>query len=152
SQTWLVGTGGKTGTVGVWRTTDAGNTWVNTATDPNWVPGQPLLVSNDGTYVYGLLHNRGLITSTDKGLHWTQTIGYGKIQTVNEEGACGTFLDDGRLVWIAALNYKANTEQLMVSSDYKTFTDFLPPFPVTNMSSPDQMVGVIYSKPGHSLY
>ena len=125
SQTFLVAVGGYGGTDGVFRSTDAGKTWTKVATQ---APCQPIIVGPDGTYVYALYWNRGIIYSHDQGMTWAQGIGYGKLDYGLGEGRSGTFLDDGRLVFIRALT-KSGDQQLLVSSDYKTFTNYLDRFP-----------------------
>jgi hypothetical protein len=147
TKTFLVSTGGYGGTDGIFRSTDGGNTWtkVNAA-----APSQNLVVGPDGAFFYSLFWNRGLLKSTDKGLTWTQTIGYGTLES-GLESTTSTFIGDGRMVHIKMLT-KSGPQQLLVSSDFKAFTNFEAPFPTDHMDWPDQSVGVVYSPPANKLY
>jgi hypothetical protein len=147
SKTFLVSTGGFGGTDGIFRSTDGGGTWSKVNTN---APSQNLLVGPDGAYFYSVFWNRGLLKSTDKGLTWTQTIGYGTLES-GLESTTSTFLGDGRLVHIKMLT-KSGPQQLLISTDFKAFTNFEAPFPTDHMDWPDQSVGVVYSPPANKLY
>jgi hypothetical protein len=67
------------------------------------------------------------------------------------ESTTGTFIGDGRLVHIKMLT-KMGPQQLLVSSDFKTFANFEAPFPTDHMDWADQSVGVAYSPPANKLY
>jgi hypothetical protein len=147
SNTFLVATGGFGGTDGIWRSTDAGQTWSNVSDQS---ASQNLIVGPDGAFYYGLIWNRGLLRSDDEGASWNSTIGYGTLES-GIESVTGTFIGDGRYVNVKMLTTSGN-QQLAVSSDYSAFTDFLAPFPADHMDWPDQSVGVVYSKPANKLY
>jgi hypothetical protein len=147
SKTFLVSTGGFGGTDGVFRSTDGGSTWTKVNAQ---APSQNLIVGPDGSYFYSLFWNRGLLKSTDKGVTWTSTIGYGTLES-GIESVTGTFIGDGRMVNVKMLT-KSGNQQLLVSSDFKTFTNFLAPFPADHMDWADQSVGVVYSAPANKIY
>jgi hypothetical protein len=147
TMTFLVGTGGFGGTNGVFRTTDGGTTWAKVSPQ---APPQSMQIAPDGTFVYPVFWNNGLITSKDQGVTWTQGVGYGVLDS-GPESFGGTFIGDGRLVWIKAFPM-TGLPQLAVSSDYKNFTDFLDPFPAESLTTADLSVGVVYSKPANKLY
>jgi hypothetical protein len=147
TKTFLVSTGGYGGTDGIFRSADGGNTWTKVNAS---APSQNLVVGPDGAFFYSLFWNRGLLKSTDKGLTWTQTIGYGTLES-GLESTTSTFIGDGRMVHIKMLT-KMGPQQLLVSSDFKAFNNFEAPFPTDHMDWPDQSVGVVYSPPANKLY
>lgn len=103
SKTFLLGScGGGSPGCGVYRSTDAGQSWERTTT--KGAIGRPLWAS-DGT-LYWLLFGGGVISSTDKGMSWTAAEGPSYIQygTVVE-------LPDGRVVAIGS-------DHLLASSDH----------------------------------
>jgi hypothetical protein len=139
---------GWAGTDGILRSTDGGDTWTRVL---SLTISQQILVNPiDGSWIGCLPWSRGLIRSTDKGLHWLGKIGYGTLES-GAESICGTFLPDGRYVHIKMMTTSGN-QQLMISTNYVTFTNFLDPFPATGMNLADQCLGVVYSKPGNMLY
>jgi hypothetical protein len=147
TKTFLVSTGGFGGTEGIFRSTDGGNAWTKVATQ---APSQNLLVGPDGSFFYSLFWNRGLMKSSDKGLTWASTIGYGTLES-GLESTTSAFIGDGRMVHIKMLT-KMGNQQLLVSSDFKAFANFLAPFPTDHMDWADQSVGVVYSPPANKLY
>lgn len=147
TKTFIVGTGGYGGTDGIFRSTDGGNTWAKVGAQ---APSQNLVVGPDGSFFYSLVWNRGLLRSSDKGLTWASTIGYGTLES-GMESVTSTFIGDGRLAHVKMLT-KSGNQQLVISSDFKTFTNFLAPFPTDHMDWPDQSVGVVYSPPANKLY
>src|ERR1051325_2476124 len=65
------------GTGGVFRTTDAGASWVQASTlEANGAP----LSASDGSIYWLLMYDRGLIRSTNQGQSWTQVCGAGVIK------------------------------------------------------------------------
>jgi photosystem II stability/assembly factor-like uncharacterized protein len=68
SQDYLMGANHGEGS-GVFRTTNAGQTW--TETYPSAVAGPPLVDTAAGGAIYWLLVNGGVIKSTDQGASWT---------------------------------------------------------------------------------
>jgi photosystem II stability/assembly factor-like uncharacterized protein len=105
SQIHLVGTYSysNSGTgLGVFRTTDGGQTWTNVLSSP--VQGHPLVMS-DGTIYFSVGNNGGLVRSVDKGQTWAMTVGSGVLQT-----SAPVELPDGR---IASLG----PHTVMVSAD-----------------------------------
>jgi photosystem II stability/assembly factor-like uncharacterized protein len=79
SQTYLVGCGGYGGgPSGVYRSTDAGNTWQKmTASGGAAAP----LVASDGAIYWISANNAGMTRSLDKGKTWTDVVGPGVITT-----------------------------------------------------------------------
>lgn len=79
SQTYLVNASGwGNGTGGIYRTTDGGANWAHVSTlEPS---GQPL-EGSDGAIYWPLMYDRGLIASTNQGVSWFQTCGYGTIKS-----------------------------------------------------------------------
>ena len=142
---FLISSGGFGGTEGIWRTTDKGATWTLAT---NKSVAQDLAVGPDGTYVYDQFWNRGLLISTDQGVSWKSTIGYGTLES--GFGITGTFIGDGRFVNIKATS-KTGMEQLLISSDYTHFKNFLAPFPASAPGD-GSIIGVVYSVPGNKIY
>jgi hypothetical protein len=144
SKTFLVSSWGPDA---VLRTTDGAATWTKVSTQ---AASNQMLVAPDGTLLYGLIWDRGVLFSKNHGATWAQGIGYGTLdgRPGSQDGA---FLADGRLAWIAKRTTD-NTQQLLVSSDYKKFTPLREPFPVVQMGVGDQCLGVIYSKASNALY
>jgi photosystem II stability/assembly factor-like uncharacterized protein len=114
----LVGCSGyANGTDGVFRTTDGGKTWASTTTAS--AASLPLWAS-DGTLYWSLIYDRGLITSSDQGRTWTQTLQAGTLKTGHP-----IELPDGRIV-------AAGPKTLMISSDKgRSFQPLGEPMPFT---------------------
>ena len=61
------------------------------------------------------------------------------------ESYLGAFLVDGRFIYVKSTT-DAGTRQLMVTTDYVTFTDFLPPFPADHLDWADASVRLLIVK------
>jgi photosystem II stability/assembly factor-like uncharacterized protein len=118
SLTYVVYCGGYgSGTNGIYRTTDAGASWIKAADYHGYYPA---LVASDGSIYLSLYGNGGLIRSTNKGVSWTQVVGSGII-TPNTP----IELPDHRLVAVGT------RQQLLVSTNHGAgFVKLLDSLPV----------------------
>jgi photosystem II stability/assembly factor-like uncharacterized protein len=129
SMTHLVGvyTYQNTTGVGIYRTTDGGNTWKAMITTA--VQKHPL-VTTDGVIYWSLSGNGGLVKSSDKGQTWQKTVGSGVLVT-----SAPIALPDGRLASLG-------NQGVLISSDCGTSwhlaTTALPYSPTGFVYSPYQ--------------
>jgi photosystem II stability/assembly factor-like uncharacterized protein len=132
ASTYLVNASGwGKGTGGVFRTTNAGETWTQvSALEANGTP----LRTTDGSIYWPVVYDRGLLRSTDQGLNWTQVCGNGVLK-----GSRIIELPDGKLAMNGGKNIK-------VSSDRgTTWTPVCEPMP----GSP---AGLIYAPARQSFF
>jgi hypothetical protein len=139
---------------GLFHSTDGGATWKKVFTSQS--PSQPPLVVKDSLYLYNLSWNNGLIRSTDHGTHWAalgmpwNTIDSWLLNTM-------AFLPDGRLVAIQGISQamrdaNVQTLQLLISTNFRTYTNFLAPFPVAGENLSEASTSIAFSKATTSLY
>ena len=135
AQNYLLGING-TGTVGVYRSANAGMTWASTATDSPY--GWPLRAS-DGN-IYWLLNGTGMIISSDQGKTWRKA-GAGPTQTMS---AGPMELPDGRIVTLGPTHVIVSADK---GATWQEVGEKLP-FPTQNC----QTYGFTYSAPTRTFF
>ncbi len=119
------------GGLGIFRTTDGGQTWHQVFSSP--VQGHPLVMA-DGAIYWSVGGNGGLVKSTDKGLTWQMTVGPNVLVTNTP-----IELPDGR---IAALG----PQKVMVSADCGTT------WHAASAALPYSPTGLVYSAYERAFY
>jgi hypothetical protein len=82
SDTFLVGCSGYNGTQGMFRSVDGGATFVSVGGTPGTQgPSADPVVLANGTILWELIYNRGIIRTANKGTNWLQVTNYGTLVT-----------------------------------------------------------------------
>lgn len=135
--TYLLGCGGGVvhmeGDAGIYRSTDAGQSWSRVSTHGG---ASPPLITSDGTLYWAAERGSGLAMSTDAGESWSLVVGDGVVSSVGP-----VELPDGRIATVGAAEgpLGAQITRLVVSDDGgETWAPVSP-------NVPFQPLGLVYS-------
>jgi hypothetical protein len=139
AMTYLVGcTGEGGGPTGIYRTTDAGQTWAMVSASGG---GRPPLVASDKSIYWASPNGAGMVRSTDNGVTWNDVLGDGVIAT--DSSPCPIELPSGKLAVMGQ-------QYVLISSDHgATWSPATAALPQT---SGEDIHGVVYSSPRKAFY